>query len=115
MRPFTGNGEPMSARILIELSSGEVILFGGGPVPSERDVALADEVTRTTGEGVAAAFGSLARIVNLLNEQISAAPTRPEEVELEFRATLSKDCDLWIVSPEADAEFTVRVSWTKGE
>lgn len=30
---------------------------------------------------------------------------------MEFRASLSGECDLWVVSGEGEAEFKVKVTW----
>jgi hypothetical protein len=34
---------------------------------------------------------------------------------MEFRASLSGECDLWIVSGDGEAEFKVKLAWGKGE
>jgi hypothetical protein len=38
---------------------------------------------------------------------------RPDKVEMEFGASLSGECDLWIVSGDGEAEFKVKLSWDK--
>jgi len=38
---------------------------------------------------------------------------RPDEIEMEFRASLSTECDLWIVSGDGEAEFKVTLGWGK--
>jgi len=40
---------------------------------------------------------------------------RPEKVEMEFSASLTGECDLWIVSGEGEAEFKVTLAWGKGD
>ena len=40
---------------------------------------------------------------------------RPDKFEMEFGASLSGDCDLWIVSAEGKAEFKVKLAWGKHE
>jgi hypothetical protein len=45
--------------------------------------------------------------------EIGKMVSRPEKVEMEFGAKLSGECDLWIVSGNADAEFDVTLSWGK--
>jgi hypothetical protein len=40
---------------------------------------------------------------------------RPDKVEMEFGASLSGDCDLWIVSGEGKADFKVKLAWNKAE
>jgi hypothetical protein len=34
---------------------------------------------------------------------------------MEFGATLSSECDLWIVSGHGEAEFKVTLSWGKAD
>ena len=41
-------------------------------------------------------------------------PRRPEKVEMEFRASISVECDLWTVSGDGEAEFKVTLAWGKG-
>ena len=45
---------------------------------------------------------------------IAALPNRPEKVEIEFGATLSQECDLWIVPPDASPEFRIKLAWGRG-
>ena len=45
---------------------------------------------------------------------VDAMPRRPDKIELEFGATLSRDCDLWIVAGGEEPEFKVKLSWKKG-
>jgi len=40
---------------------------------------------------------------------------RPEKVEMEFSASLTAECDLWIVSGEGEAEFKVTLAWGKDD
>jgi len=39
---------------------------------------------------------------------------RPDKVEMEFGASLSGDCDLWIVSGEGKADFKVKLGMEQG-
>jgi hypothetical protein len=51
----------------------------------------------------------------MLEETVGRMEHRPDKVEMEFRVSLSSECDLWIVSGDGDAEFKVTISWGKGE
>ena len=46
---------------------------------------------------------------------LSGLEHRPDKIEMEFRASLSGECDLWIVSGDGEAEFKVKLAWGKGE
>lgn len=104
----------MSARMIIELSDGNIVLFGGGPAPGAPDVGFADDFTRANGEAFKTALGSLAELVKIFEGAVEAMPRRPEKLEVEFGATLSRDCELWIVAGGGEAEFKVKLSWAKG-
>ena len=47
----------------------------------------------------------------VLEKTVGGLVHRPSKVEMEFGATLSADCDLWIVSGKGEAEFKVTLSW----
>ncbi|SFK11014.1 CU044_2847 family protein [Methylocapsa palsarum] len=104
----------MSARMLVELADGNIILFGGGPVTGAPDVGLSDDFSRSTAETFQAAFASLGLVAKMFEDSISALPNGPGKLELEFGATLSRDCDLWIVPAGGPAEFKVKLTWEKG-
>jgi hypothetical protein len=59
-----------------------------------------------------AALGSLASLVEALEASVGRMPHRPSKVEMEFGASLSGDCDLWVVSGEGKADFKVKLAWT---
>jgi hypothetical protein len=61
------------------------------------------------------ALGSLADLVTALEESVGQMLHRPDKVEMEFGATLTADCDLWIVSGEGEAALKVTLSWGKGD
>jgi hypothetical protein len=104
----------MSARMIVELSDGNIVLFGGGPVSGAPDVGITDDFVRVKGEAFKSALGSLAEVVKLCEASLDAMPKRPDKIELEFGATLSRDCELWIVAGGEQPEFKVKLSWAKG-
>ena len=103
----------MAARIIVDLSDGKIVLFGGGPEPGAPDAGLSDGFTRASADEFKAALGSVGELVRALEASIEALPKRPEKVEIEFGATLSQECDLWIVAPDASPEFRIRLAWGK--
>lgn len=105
----------MSARMIIELPAGQKVLFGGGAVTGLSDVGIADETARIAGDKFKAALGTLADLVATLEQSVGRMVHRPEKVEMEFGATLSGECDLWIVSGEGEAEIKVKLTWGKAD
>jgi hypothetical protein len=106
----------MPARMIVEMPSGNKILFGGrGAVVGLSEVSLRDDITRATGEQFKKALASLTDLTNALEESIGRLAHRPEKIEMEFKASLSGECDLWIVSGEGEAEFKVTLGWRKTE
>lgn len=105
----------MAARIVVDMSDGRLVLFGGAPEPGTPDAGIADGFTRASAEEFGAALRSIGELVKTLEASIEAMPKRPENIEIEFGATLSQECDLWIVADGADPEFRVRVSWGRDD
>jgi hypothetical protein len=105
----------MSARMIVDLPDGNILLFGGFPEPDAPDAGRSDSFSRATSETFNAALGSIGNIVKALEASIDAMPKRPEKIEIEFGASLSRDGDLWIVSSDDAPEFKIRLAWGKGE
>jgi Trypsin-co-occurring domain 1 len=102
----------MPARILVELPGGNKVLFGGsGPMAGLAEVGVADGAAKVAGDKFKAALGALTGLVATLEESVGQMPRRPNKVELEFGASLTGDCDLWIVSGTGAAEFKVTLAW----
>jgi len=106
----------MSARMLVELPGGKQLLLGGaGPAAGLAEAAIGETIVKATTDGFKAALGTLAQLVGMLEQSVGAMPHRPDKVEMEFSASLSGECDLWIVSGDTEAEFKVKLAWGKGE
>src|SRR5262249_11345483 len=98
----------------VQLPGGSKVLFGGkGTARGLSEVGIADGVTEATSANFKAALGSLADLVAALEQSVGKMVHRPDKVEMEFGASLSGECDLWIVSGEGEAEFKVKLSWEK--
>ena len=96
------------------MPGGGKVLFGGRTRPAGlTETSLAGDVARATSDGFKAALGTLGELVSVLEEKVGRMPHRPDKVEMEFSASLSGECDLWIVSGEGEAEFKVTLSWGK--
>ena len=105
----------MAARIIVDIADGKIVLFGGAPRDGEPAVGLSDGYTRASADEFAAALGAVGEIVKAVEASIAALPKRPEKIEIEFGATLSQECDLWIVAPDAAPQFRIRLAWGKAE
>jgi Trypsin-co-occurring domain 1 len=104
----------MSAPMIVEFASGNKIIFArGAAVTGLSEVALFGGVTKATADGLKSALGALGDLVAMTEEKISHMPHRPDKVEMEFRASLSGECDLCIVSGDGEAEFKVTLTWGK--
>ena len=106
----------MSARMLVELPGGKQLLLGGsGPAAGLAEVAIGETVVKASGDAFRAALGTLGQLCVMLEQTVGRMPNRPDKVEMEFRASLSGECDLWIVAGDGEAEFKVKLAWGKGE
>jgi hypothetical protein len=104
----------MPARMIVELPGGSKVLFGGGGAATGlSEVGLADDIAKASGDRFKAALGSLADLVAALEQSVGHMAHRPDKVEMEFGASLSGECDLWIVSGDGKAEFKVKLAWGK--
>ncbi|MGJ0395500.1 MAG: CU044_2847 family protein [Methylocystis sp.] len=102
----------MTKTMQIELPDGKRLLIGGAEQPGLREVGLGN-VPKMAAAQFEKALGALGDLVGLLEKQVGAMASRPSKVEMEFSASLSGDCDLWIVSGEGKGEFKVTLTWEK--
>jgi Trypsin-co-occurring domain 1 len=104
----------MSVPMVVEFAGGNKIILGrGAAVTGLSEVSLVGDVARATADGFKSALGTLGDLVSMMEEKIGRMPHRPEKVEMEFRASISGECDLWIVSGDGEAEFKVTLTWGK--
>jgi Trypsin-co-occurring domain 1 len=101
----------MSKTMLVELPSGKKLLFGGPEKGGLHEVSLKDQLATKTSGQFETALGTLGELVGVLEKTVGGLVHRPSKVEMEFGATLSADCDLWVVSGKGEAEFKVTLSW----
>jgi hypothetical protein len=104
----------MSAPMVVELAGGNKIIFArGSAVAGLSEVSLVGNVAKATAEGFRSALGTLGNLVAMMEETVGRMPHRPEKVEMEFRASISGECDLCVVSGDGEAEFKVKLTWGK--
>jgi hypothetical protein len=99
----------------VDLGNGRKLYIGGtsGDGSGLAQVGTAGKVATATVDAFKAGMASLGDVFAMLNASVEKLPKRPDSIEMEFRAKLTGNCDLWIVSGEGEAEFSVKVSWGK--
>jgi hypothetical protein len=101
----------MAKTMIVILPSGKKVLFGAPQKEGLHEVTAKDKFIETSSGAFEKGLSSLAELVAVLEKSVGALERRPSRVEMEFGATLSGDCDLWIVSGHGEAEFKVTLSW----
>jgi hypothetical protein len=103
----------MTVQRIVEFADGTKVVFGAEREAGLAEVGAAEEVVKVTGETFKAGLGALAGLVAALEDSIGQMAHRPDKIEMEFGASLSGECDLWVVSGEGKADFKVKVVWDK--
>ena len=101
----------MSNTMIVELPSGKKLLFGMPEKGGLQEVSARNKLPEAASGEFEAALGTLGELVGILEKNIGSLAKRPSRVEMEFGASLSGTCDLWIVSGEGKAEFKVKLVW----
>jgi hypothetical protein len=101
----------MTKTMQVELPSGKKFLFGAPEDGGLREVSLSGKIKEAAAAQFEQALGTLGELIGALEKQVDGLAKRPSKVEIEFGASLSGDCDLWIVSGEGKAEFKVKLAW----
>lgn len=101
----------MTRTMQVELPSGKKILLGAPEDGGLREVSLSGKIQKAAAGQFEQALATLGELIGALETQVDALAKRPSKVEIEFGASLSGDCDLWIVSGEGKAEFKVKLAW----
>ena len=60
-------------------------------------------IAKASAEALGKGLATLADLFRMLDTAVSAIPTRPESIEMEFKAKLTAECDLWVVSDGASS------------
>jgi hypothetical protein len=99
----------------VDLGDGRKLYIGGAARDGAglAQVGTAGKVATATSDAFKAGLATLGDLFGMLNTAVESLPKRPNSIEMEFRAKLTGNCDLWIVSGEGEAEFSVKVSWGK--
>src|SRR5262245_536342 len=98
--------------MIVEFADGQQVLFGGtGTGTGLAEVGVEEEIAKRTGAAFKSAFGALAEVVKSLEDSVGKLTKRPKKIEMEFGATLTADCKLWIVSGKGDYAIKVKLAW----
>ena len=102
----------MAPDIVVELDGGKKIYFGGERTSSRlQEVSAANKAVKRSKDQFEAALGTLGDLINAMEKSLANVARRPDKVEMAFGASLTGECDLWIVSGEGKAEFKVTLTW----
>ena len=101
----------MPGKIVIELPNGNKVLFGGGGRASGLSEVGRGSLREAAAGQFEKALASLGDFVAMMEANVGKLPKRPDKVEMEFRASLTSECDLWIVSGDAEAKLKVTLTW----
>lgn len=102
----------MDAPLRVQLGEGRKLLIGGsGSAAGLAEVSFGGRVVEVGAEAFEKGLASLGDLFRMLDGAVAALPKRPESIEMAFKAKLTGECDLWVVSGEGEAEFTVKVTW----
>lgn len=101
----------MATTMIVALPSGKKLLFGTPQLGGLHEVSMKDKLAEKASGEFENALSTLGELVGVLERTVGALARRPSKVEMEFGATLSADCDLWVVSGKGEAEFKVTLSW----
>jgi hypothetical protein len=72
-----------------------------------------EEIAKRTEAAFKSGLGAIGKLVTTLEDSVGAMPKRPDKIEMEFGATLSADCKLWVVSGKGDYAFKVKLAWER--
>lgn len=102
----------MDAPVQVQLAEGRKLLIGGnGSAAGLAEVSVGSRVVEAGVDAFQKGLSTLADLFRMLDAAVEAIPKRPDSIEMEFKAKLTGECDLWVVSGEGEAEFTVKVTW----
>lgn len=108
----------MAETVRIELASGRTV-YVGAQSAAVSGLSQLTEVSLRAAAPVASAaqfegaLGSLGELVGVMQKQVAALIERPSKIEIEFGASLTGECNLWVVSGTGAAEFKVTLTWEK--
>ncbi|MFD8478316.1 CU044_2847 family protein [Kitasatospora sp. NPDC059673] len=91
---------PPGARRPPDLAGGEAVSSGAG----RRTAALAQDALRT-------ALRPLVPLLQEVHDTVTAVPSRPQEVAVEFGVQFGADLKLGIVGGTAEASLTISATW----
>jgi Trypsin-co-occurring domain 1 len=105
----------MSAGVVVNFESGRKLYFASGEAlrSSLEDVSAPSKAISASKEQFESAIATLGDLIAAMEKSLATVVNRPKKVEMEFGASLSGNCDLWIVSGNGSASFKVTLTWEK--
>jgi G:T/U-mismatch repair DNA glycosylase len=102
----------MTTGVQVEFNDGRKLYFGDPPSASTlREVSSGSKVGAASQEQFKGALTTLADLIEVMQSSLDKVVKKPKTVEMEFCASLTADCNLWIVKGEGSAEFKVTLTW----
>jgi hypothetical protein len=102
----------MSSEIVVEFSNGKKLFIGGDNISEGlHEASVTERIKTATAEEFTDAMGTLANLVDVMDASLGKIAKKPSKVEMEFGASLTADCNLWVVSGDGKAEFKVKLTW----
>lgn len=77
--------------------AGSASALGGGDDDGMglAEVSVGGTIANASAEAFGKGLATLGDLFRMLDSAVSALPKRPEAIEMEFRAKLTGECDLW--------------------
>ncbi len=102
----------MSSEVVVEFANGKKLFIGGGDKKGGlREASVMGKIKNATSEEFTEAMGTLGELVGVMDGSLDKIAKKPSKIEMEFGASLTADCNLWVVSGEGKAEFKVKLTW----
>ncbi|MBA6437006.1 MULTISPECIES: CU044_2847 family protein [Streptomyces] len=98
-------GEPSDLELPEDFGSAQPVSVGS---------RAAQALTRG-GEALTQALNPLGGVLSSIHQSFSQFPVRPDEVTVEFGATLGSDLSLGVFSGKGETSFTVSATWNLSE
>lgn len=104
--PLDGEGEGDGERVVVEVPPGS-----SGIVRAARP----GEIAGTAARSLAESFDQVRAAAAVLLERMTTMPSPPDTVEVELGVKINAEAGAVIAKTAAEGNFTVRLTWERGE